>query len=315
MSTPAQLAQLRAHLRPLMYTLSFASLVTVMGIIHFLFLRLDRSRFLLLGMFSCLGMLYAAGFFYLLWRDLRLRPFHANRGRVRPRRPRPLGPDMLLDAIDKRSVHLFAVRHWDGSADAGAGAGINTDRSPTTARLDQAKAHTRALSNSFKTVTSNAMSVGAKGYGYSALPNNSPPTMQSLTVEDDDTPIEIKELIPRSAHDLETNSSFTGKGSVETAAAGCEEEESFAHNKYTVQHVIFHDQLLAQVTNQSRRFKLTTNLFAHLASNGVPRRSNMTFRFLLPNDLARAKDCATQMPCTSIRNHKTLTKHPVAILR
>lgn len=29
----------------------------------------------------------------------------------------------------------------------------------------------------------------------------------------------------------ETNSSFTGKGSVETAAAGCEEEESFARIK------------------------------------------------------------------------------------
>ena len=120
---------------------------------------------------------------------------------------------------------------WIGSADAGAGAGINTDRFPTTARLDRAIAHTRALSNSFKTVTSNFMSVGAKSSGYSALPNGSPSMMQPLVVENDDTPLEMKELLPRGTHGPETNSSFTGKGSVETATTGCEEEESFAHTK------------------------------------------------------------------------------------
>jgi len=122
MLTPSQLAQLRAHLRPLMYTLSFASLVTATGIILLLFLRSSRSRFLLLGMFSCLGMLYAAAFFYLLWRDLRLHLFHANRGRARPRRPRPLGPDMLLDDIGKRFVYeIFGIeltryRAWPSSS-------------------------------------------------------------------------------------------------------------------------------------------------------------------------------------------------------
>ena len=120
MLTPSQLAQLRAHLRPLMYTLSFASTVT--GIILLLFLRLNRSRFLLLGMFSCLGMLYAAAFFYLLWRDLRLRLLSTDRERVRPRRPRPLGPDMLLDDIGKLCVYeifgieLMRCRVWPCSS-------------------------------------------------------------------------------------------------------------------------------------------------------------------------------------------------------
>jgi hypothetical protein len=35
----------------------------------------------------------------------------------------------------------------------------------------------------------------------------------------------MKELLPRGTGGHETNSSFTGKGSVETATAGCEEEE------------------------------------------------------------------------------------------
>jgi hypothetical protein len=35
----------------------------------------------------------------------------------------------------------------------------------------------------------------------------------------------MKELLPRGTGGQETNSSFTGKGSVETATAGCEEEE------------------------------------------------------------------------------------------
>jgi len=75
------------------------------------------------------------------------------------------------------------------------------------------------------------MSVGAKSSGYSALPNGSPSMMQQLAVENDDTPFEMKELLPRGTHDRETNPSFIGKGSVETATAGCEEEESFAHSK------------------------------------------------------------------------------------
>jgi len=127
----------------------------------------------------------------------------------------------------------LTVRHGlsgrEGSAAVGAGASTNTVRSSTAAGLDRAKAHTRALNNSFKTVTSNAMSVGAKGSGYSALPNGSPSIMQPLTVEDDNTPLEMKELLPRGTHGAETNRSFIGKGSVETATAGCEEEESFAH--------------------------------------------------------------------------------------
>lgn len=75
------------------------------------------------------------------------------------------------------------------------------------------------------------MSVGAKGSGYSALPNGSPSMMQPLTVKDDNTPLEVKELLPHDTHGPKTNSSFTGKGSVETVTAGCEEEESFAHTK------------------------------------------------------------------------------------
>jgi len=107
---------------------------------------------------------------------------------------------------------------------------INTDGTSPTARLDRAKAHTRALSNSLKTV-SNAMSVGVKGSGYSALPNGSPSTMQPLAARDDGIPLEMKELLPRGTHGPGTNGSFTGKGSVETATAGCEEEEGFAHTK------------------------------------------------------------------------------------
>jgi hypothetical protein len=96
----------------------------------------------------------------------------------------------------------------------------------TTARLDRAKAHTRALSSSFKSVTKNAMaSVGAKGCGYSALANGSTSVMQPTGAEDDETPHEMEELLPRGTGGPETNSSFTGKGSVETATAGCEEEE------------------------------------------------------------------------------------------
>lgn len=106
---------------------------------------------------------------------------------------------------------------------------LNVDGTSPTARLDRAKAHTRALSNSLKTVT--AMSVGAKGSGYSALPNGSPSTMQPLAAQDDGIPLEMKELLSRGTHGPEPNGSFTGKGNVETATAGCEEEEVFAHTK------------------------------------------------------------------------------------
>ena len=75
------------------------------------------------------------------------------------------------------------------------------------------------------------MSVGAKGSGYSALSNGSPSAMQPLAAQDDGIPLEMKELLPRGTHGPETNSSFTGKGSVETATAGCEEEEAFANTK------------------------------------------------------------------------------------
>ena len=74
-------------------------------------------------------------------------------------------------------------------------------------------------------------SVGAKGPGYSALPNGSTSIMQPHGVEEDETPLEMKELLPRGTGGPETNSSFTGKGSVETATAGCEEEESFIRIK------------------------------------------------------------------------------------
>ena len=74
-------------------------------------------------------------------------------------------------------------------------------------------------------------SVGAKGTGYSALPSGSTSMMQPHAVEDEETPLEMKELLPHGTGGPETNSSFTGKGSAETATAGCEEEESFARVK------------------------------------------------------------------------------------
>jgi hypothetical protein len=103
---------------------------------------------------------------------------------------------------------------------------INNDGSSATAPLESARAHTRALSDSLKSVTTHAMaSVGARGSGYSALANASTPTMQLTRTQDDETPHEMKESLPRGTGGHETNSSFTGKGSVETATAGCEEEE------------------------------------------------------------------------------------------
>jgi hypothetical protein len=96
----------------------------------------------------------------------------------------------------------------------------------TAARLDRARAHTRALSSSLKSVTNNVMaSVGAKGCGYSALANGSTSAMQPTRVEQDETPHEMKELLPRGTGGPETNRSFIGKGSVEIATAGCEEKD------------------------------------------------------------------------------------------
>jgi hypothetical protein len=72
------------------------------------------------------------------------------------------------------------------------------DGPSASARLDRAKAHTRALSSSIKSVTNNAMgSVGAKGCGYSALTNGSTSVMQPSKPEKDKTPHEMKELLPR----------------------------------------------------------------------------------------------------------------------
>lgn len=99
MLTPAQLAQLRAHLRPLKYTLPFALLVVTTGIICLLFLRSRISRFLLIGMFLCLSLIYVAVFLDYLWRDLRLRFSDADRRRVRPHRTRQLGDSILPDDI------------------------------------------------------------------------------------------------------------------------------------------------------------------------------------------------------------------------
>ncbi|CAD0084891.1 unnamed protein product, partial [Aureobasidium vineae] len=97
---------------------------------------------------------------------------------------------------------------------------ISSDGASQTCRLDRARAHTRALSNTFKSATTNAMSsVGAKGSGYSALANGSTSTMQPLRSEEDHTPHAMKELLPRGTGGLETSSS------VGTAIAGCEEED------------------------------------------------------------------------------------------
>lgn len=68
-------------------------------------------------------------------------------------------------------------------------------------------------------------SVGHRSSGYSALANTSPSTAQPHKADDDEVPHEMKELLPRDAGGPETSSSFTGKGSVETAIAGCEEDD------------------------------------------------------------------------------------------
>ncbi|THX79265.1 hypothetical protein D6C78_06991 [Aureobasidium pullulans] len=103
---------------------------------------------------------------------------------------------------------------------------INPDGTAPIARLDRARAHTRAISSSLRSARSNAMSsVGHRSSGYSALANTSPSTAQPHKADDDEVPHEMKELCPRDAGGPETSSSFTGKGSVETAIAGCEEDD------------------------------------------------------------------------------------------
>lgn len=110
MLTPAQLALLRAHLRPLKYTLPFALVVGLTGIILLLYLCLSGSVFLLLGMFSCLALLYVAAFLHWLWQDLRFRFLYADRGRVRPRRTRSLGPGILPADIGKYCMYeIFEI--------------------------------------------------------------------------------------------------------------------------------------------------------------------------------------------------------------
>lgn len=103
---------------------------------------------------------------------------------------------------------------------------INPDGTAPIARLDRARAHTRAISSSLRSARSNAMSsVGHRSSGYSALANTSPSTAQPHKADDDEVPHEMKELLPRDAGGPETSSSFTGKGSVETGIAGCEEDD------------------------------------------------------------------------------------------
>ncbi|KAG9573503.1 hypothetical protein KCU86_g14924, partial [Aureobasidium melanogenum] len=96
---------------------------------------------------------------------------------------------------------------------------LNSGDTQHAARLDRARAHSRALSNSVKSVTTAAMStVGAKGSGYFALANESSSMMQPLNSEDANSN-EMKQLLPHLTSGPETNSSL------ETATAGCEEDD------------------------------------------------------------------------------------------
>lgn len=97
---------------------------------------------------------------------------------------------------------------------------VNSSEAQHAAGLDRTKGHTRALSNSIKSVTTTAMStVGAKGSGYSALANESSSILQHLNSELDGTSNEMKHLLPRSTGGRGTTSSN------ETVIAGCEEED------------------------------------------------------------------------------------------
>ncbi|KAG9994901.1 hypothetical protein KCU78_g18203, partial [Aureobasidium melanogenum] len=94
---------------------------------------------------------------------------------------------------------------------------LHTDGTQHAARLDQA--HGRALSESIMSVTTTAMSTARpKGSGYSALANESSSMMQSLNSEDIN-PNEMKQLLPHRTSSQETSSSL------ETAMAGCEEDD------------------------------------------------------------------------------------------
>lgn len=70
--------------------------------------------------------------------------------------------------------------------------------------------------------------VGAKSSGYSALANETSSMMQPLNFEAADS-TELRQLLPHSADGVKTSSSM------ETAMAGCEEDDdgarSFAMNK------------------------------------------------------------------------------------
>ncbi|KAI4735519.1 hypothetical protein E4T50_13968 [Aureobasidium sp. EXF-12298] len=74
---------------------------------------------------------------------------------------------------------------------------LHTDGTQHAARLDRAKAHGRALSESIMLVTTTAMwAFGAKSSSYSALANESTSMTQPLNSEEDTTPNETKELLP-----------------------------------------------------------------------------------------------------------------------
>ncbi|KAI5242966.1 hypothetical protein E4T43_04434 [Aureobasidium subglaciale] len=116
--------------------------------------------------------------------------------------------------INSRPVPVTFPLHTDGSG------------TTPTARLDRARAHTRALSNSLRSATTTAMSgVGPKNSGYSSLANGSTSTMQPLRTEDAQGTHEMKELLLHGISGHETSSSFTGQASTDTAIAGCEEDE------------------------------------------------------------------------------------------
>ncbi|KAG9544887.1 hypothetical protein KCU71_g17744, partial [Aureobasidium melanogenum] len=96
---------------------------------------------------------------------------------------------------------------------------LHADGTQHAARLNQAKAHGRALSESIMSVTTTAMSTARpKGSGYSALANESSSMMQSLNSEDVNSN-EMKQLLPHRTSSQETSSSL------ETAMAGCEEDD------------------------------------------------------------------------------------------
>lgn len=86
--------------------------------------------------------------------------------------------------IDSRPVAVFYL--------------LDADEPSTIAQLDRVTVHTKALNDSLRTVTGNAMTcVGAKSSDYSATPQRQCLMAQSLPVEDDETPLELNDLLPR----------------------------------------------------------------------------------------------------------------------